>query len=88
MILTESWREKDEESEERKEKTLGSLKALEAISKDLEITMSQLALAWTVKYDNVTTMLLGASSMEQLESNLKAFEHSKLLTPEILEKIE
>jgi aryl-alcohol dehydrogenase-like predicted oxidoreductase len=74
--------------EAKKDETIKRLNDLAAIAKELNITQGQLALAWTVKYDNTTTMLLGASSVAQLETNLSALEHAKLLTPEILARIE
>jgi aryl-alcohol dehydrogenase-like predicted oxidoreductase len=54
----------------------------------LGISTPQLALAWCLKNENVSTVILGASKTYQLEENLKATEHKVLLTSEVLEKIE
>jgi len=39
---------------------------------ELDCTVTQLALAWCVKNQNVSTVLLGATKPEQLEENLGA----------------
>jgi L-glyceraldehyde 3-phosphate reductase len=46
-----------------------------------------MALAWILKDDYVTSVIVGASSTAQLEKNLKALE-SPTFTPEELEEIE
>jgi len=58
------------------------------IANELGISTPQLALAWCLKNENVSTVILGASKTYQLEENLKATEHKVLLTSEVLEKIE
>lgn len=42
----------------------------------------QLAVAWTVSNPNVSTVLLGASRLEQLEETLTSLEVVTELTPE------
>jgi aryl-alcohol dehydrogenase-like predicted oxidoreductase len=37
---------------------------------------------------NVSTVILGASKISQLQDNLKALDHKKKLTPELVEQIE
>ncbi|KAG6823655.1 hypothetical protein H0H93_003289 [Arthromyces matolae] len=55
---------------------------------ELQTTPAALALAWVAKNPNTSTVILGASSPEQLKENLKAVEVLPRLTPEIMEKIE
>ncbi|KIJ94372.1 hypothetical protein K443DRAFT_642100 [Laccaria amethystina LaAM-08-1] len=55
---------------------------------ELNTTVSALALAWVAKNPNTSTVILGASSPEQVTQNLKALEVVPKLTPEVLEKIE
>ncbi|KAG6917338.1 hypothetical protein DXG01_002909 [Tephrocybe rancida] len=55
---------------------------------ELQTTPGALALAWVAKNPNTSTVILGASSAEQLKENLKALDVLPRLTPEILEKIE
>jgi aryl-alcohol dehydrogenase-like predicted oxidoreductase len=58
------------------------------ISVELQTTPSALALAWVAKNPNTSSVILGASSPEQLQENLKALEVLPRLTDEIMEKIE
>ena len=58
------------------------------ITVELNTTVSALALAWVAKNPNTSTVILGASSPEQVTQNLKALEVIPKLTPEVLEKIE
>ena len=50
-------------------------------------TLAEMALAWIMKDDYVTSVIVGASSTAQLEKNLKALE-SPTFTSEELEEIE
>ncbi|KAG6883957.1 hypothetical protein C0993_002501 [Termitomyces sp. T159_Od127] len=54
----------------------------------LQTTPAALALAWVARNPNTSTVILGATSTEQLKENLKALEVLPRLTPEIMEKIE
>ena len=71
-----------------KEKTVASLQALGDLATELGITQAQLAVAWAIKNNDVSTCLVGASSLAQLEANIGALEASRLLTPELLQRIE
>lgn len=77
-----------------KERTLGDNTKLEKtkqlfqLALDLGTTLNKLAIAWTLKNPNVSTAILGASRVEQLEDNLKALEVLPLLTDEVMQKIE
>ncbi|MFI1393970.1 aldo/keto reductase [Streptomyces sp. NPDC020681] len=48
------------------------LRSLDALARDRGQTLAQLALAWLLKDDRVTSVLVGASSVRQLEQNLGA----------------
>lgn len=50
-------------------------------------TLAEMALAWLLRDDRVTSVLIGASSVEQLQDNLKALKNIAF-TDEELEKIE
>jgi aryl-alcohol dehydrogenase-like predicted oxidoreductase len=58
------------------------------LAKDLGCTGSQLAIAWCLKNPDVSTVILGASRVEQLRENLKAAAVVHLLTAEVMENIE
>lgn len=61
---------------------------LENVAKDLGGTVSQLAIAWCSKNPHVSTVILGASKVEQLEENLAALKLIPKLTPEVLSTID
>ena len=67
---------------------LEMVKALEPIANELGCTLSQLSLAWCLKNPYVSTVITGASRVEQVHENMKAAEVAPKLTPEILERID
>ena len=58
------------------------------LAKDLGMPMSGLALAWSLKNPNVSTAIMGASTIEQLAENLKTVDYLDLLTPDIMDRID
>ncbi|ETM43551.1 hypothetical protein L914_11028 [Phytophthora nicotianae] len=69
------------------EKTTKSLQLAE-VAKEIGCSLPQLAIAWSVANENVSTCLMGASKIEQLEENLKSLEFVDKITPEIRAKID
>jgi len=67
---------------------ISKVQALEPIAKELDCTISQLSLAWCLKNPFVSSIITGASRLEQLQENMKASEVAPKLTPEILERID
>jgi len=61
---------------------------LETIARELGASVAQLALAWVNRNPRVSTVILGASRLSQLQDNLKALELTPKLTPEVLERID
>jgi voltage-dependent potassium channel beta subunit len=61
---------------------------LEAIAAELGATTAQLAIAWVAKNPRVSSVITGASRMEQLQSNLVAVTLLDKLTPEVLARID
>lgn len=61
---------------------------LEPIAQELNCMMSQLAVAWCLNNQNVSTVILGVSSLRQLEENLHVCNVKEKLTPEIMAKID
>ena len=51
-------------------------------------TLTHLALAWCTKNPRVSTVILGASRISQLEDNLKALDAIPKLTHDVLARIE
>ena len=64
------------------------LKLKELAEKKLNYTLPQLAVAWVIANKDVSTCILGASKVSQLNENFTALEVYKKLTPEILTEIE
>ncbi len=67
---------------------LARVAALEPIAKELGGTLSQLAIAWCLKNPFVSSVITGASRVEQVHENLKAGEIADKITPEVMERID
>jgi len=67
---------------------LAKVGALQSIANELGCTVSQLSLAWVLKNPNVSTVITGASRVEQLHENMNAAEVAPKLTSDVLEKID
>lgn len=57
------------------------------IADDLGVPLAQMALAWVLKNPNASTVITGASKLEQVKENLKAVNVVDQLTPDIMESI-
>ncbi len=71
-----------------KDETFKKLKALKELANSLEATMSQLAIARILKNEHVSSVILGVSSIEQLEENLKAVEIKEKLSDSVMREID
>ena len=67
---------------------LAKVAGLEPIAKELGGTVAQLALAWCLKNPFVSTVITGASRVEQVHENMKSAEIAPKITPEIMGKID
>ena len=63
------------------------VKRLEPIAKGLDCTMAQLALAWCVKNENVSTVITGATSREQVVENMRAVDVVSRLDGDVLQRV-
>lgn len=61
---------------------------LKPIADRLGATLAQLALAWTAKNPNVSTVITGASRSSQVAENFQTLTLLPKLTPEVMEEIE
>jgi len=61
---------------------------LEPIAAELGATPAQLALAWCTKNPCVSSVIMGASRLSQLQSNLGALAVAERLTPDVLARID
>jgi voltage-dependent potassium channel beta subunit len=61
--------------------------ALKNIAGELDVTLSQLAIAWCASNSRVSSVITGASGVDQLRENLVAVELLDRFTPEVLQRI-
>ena len=64
------------------------LETLESLAQKVGANLPQLAIAWCLKNSNVSSVILGASHLEQLENNLEALEFLDSLDDELMDDIE
>lgn len=57
-----------------KDRNFETIKVMEDITKEKDITMAQLAIAWVLHQESITAPIIGANSIKQLEENVKAIE--------------
>ena len=70
------------------EKKNAAVGRLEGIAAELGCSVGQLAIAWCAKNPRVSTVITGASKLEQLRSNLGAVEVAPKLTAEVMARID
>lgn len=69
--------------EEVTEETINKVKALNEIAGNRGQTISQLALAWNLRHSAMTTVLIGASSVKQVEENAAVINNLELSADEL-----
>jgi L-glyceraldehyde 3-phosphate reductase len=67
------------------EENLARVRALNAIAKRRGQSLAQLAIAWVLRDPRVSSALIGASSVEQLEQNVAALEMLEFTAEELAE---
>lgn len=65
-----------------------TVRGIAEIAARLDVTTAQLAIAWCASNPHVTSVILGASRVEQVTENLGALYALERLTPEVREEIE
>ena len=70
------------------EKRLDAVRKLTRLAESLNITTAQLAIAWLLRRKEISSVITGATSMEQLDDNLGAPEALEKMDDTILEEIE
>jgi voltage-dependent potassium channel beta subunit len=66
----------------------GQVRALQPIAEQLGATLSQLAIAWCAANPHVSTVITGASRVEQVEENLGAVDTLAQLDADVMTEIE
>lgn len=69
-----------------KEKAYDIVEVIQQIADEKKVSVAQIAIAWLLHQKSVTTVIIGAKKMHQLEDNLKAIDVE--LSTEDLQKIE
>jgi L-glyceraldehyde 3-phosphate reductase len=69
--------------EQLNEKTLAHVRALNSIAAERGQSLAQMAVSWTLRDPRVTSALIGASSVAQLEENLAAADKTTFTADEI-----
>jgi voltage-dependent potassium channel beta subunit len=64
------------------------VRRLAPIAADLGCTLAQMAIAWCLKNPNVSTVITGASRVEQVHENMTALDVVEKLTPDVMARIE
>jgi voltage-dependent potassium channel beta subunit len=70
------------------ESKIDKARQLTEFAKTIGTNVALMSLAWCLKNPNVSTVILGASKVEQLKENLKCIDGVAKMTPEVLERIE
>lgn len=71
-----------------REDVLKQVAALRQVATELGTTLPLLSIAWCLKNPNVSTVILGASRVSQLQENLRALEVLSKLSPEVMGRMD
>ena len=77
MLMSDEWQQR-----------LPKVQKLAPIAAELGTTMPQLAIAWCLKNPHVSTVITGASKVEQVIENFGALDVVPKLTPDVMTRIE
>jgi len=61
---------------------------LSSVAHNLGLTIAQLAIAWLLRRKDISSVITGATRLEQLQENIFAGEAAEKLTDDVLERIE
>jgi L-glyceraldehyde 3-phosphate reductase len=65
------------------DETLGRVRGLDALARERGQSLAQMALAWALRDPRVTSLVIGASSVQQLEENVAALTRSSFTDDEL-----
>lgn len=63
-------------------------RALAGLAAELQVPLNRFAIAWCLANPRVSTVILGASRVEQLQDNLRALDVLPQLTPDVLARVD
>lgn len=64
------------------------VRQLKPLAEELNCSLAQMALAWCLKNPNVSTVITGASRVEQVHMNMESLKVVERLTPDVMERID
>lgn len=67
---------------------VSKVRQLTTLAQTLDLTTAQLAIAWLLRRKEISSVITGATQVEQLDENLAAGEAEDKLTDDVLERIE
>ena len=67
---------------------IARVKALQPLAEQMGASLAQFSLAWCLQNPYVSTVMTGASRVEQVHENMKAIEFVDNFTPEVMAEIE
>jgi voltage-dependent potassium channel beta subunit len=70
------------------EEAIQKVKLLGKLADEIGIPLPKLAIAWCLKNPNVSTVITGASRVEQVRENMKAMDVVEQLTPDLMARID
>ncbi|CAH1773753.1 unnamed protein product [Owenia fusiformis] len=79
---------KDKILSEEGRRQQAQLREVAVIADKIGCSLSQLAIAWCLRNDNVHCVLLGASNVDQLYENMQSIQYVSKLTPAIMAELD
>jgi len=70
------------------EEANAKVRQLKEVADDLSVTLAQLSIAWCAANPDVSTIITGASRVEQVHDNMGALDALAQLTPDVKDRIE
>ena len=70
------------------EKRNAKVRSIKEIADELDISLTQLSIAWCLRNKNVSTVITGASTPEQVVENMTAVDAVPLLTQDVLDRLD
>ena len=81
------WLKKYMIDSDRGQARMDKVRNLKPIADELGVSLSKMSIAWCLLNPNVSTVILGASKVDQLKENLEALEVVPLLTEDVQRKL-
>jgi len=70
------------------QEAIEKVKLLGKLADEIGVSLSKMAIAWCLKNPNVSTVITGASRVEQMHENMKAMDVVEKLTPDVMSRID